>query len=190
MLGRTHQIIGLSTGLVAYFSLFPTEYSPATLSVALVGAHFGALLPDIDQPAAQIWRSIPGGQIMSEVADSFLQHRNLTHSLFGFFLIGLGLYKGLHFLPSYWGIGTDKVWLISMLSYASHLLADAVTVEGIPLFFPYQRMYGLPPHPLAGMRIQTGGWFENLLIFPFFDLALLVAIYLLWPQIRLTLFQS
>jgi inner membrane protein len=188
MTGRTHQIIGLTSGLAVYILAFSPTYSPATLGAALVGAHIGALLPDIDQPTSQLWRALPFGRIGGEFADIFLKHRNLTHSLLGFFLLGWGLNALLVSFPAYWGINGLHVWIITMVAYASHLIADAVTVEGIPLLFPYQHMFGIPPHPFAGVRIITGGWFENLIIFPAVNIALILLIWIQWDTLRLILF--
>ena len=187
MLGRTHQLIGISAGLATFLYYFPVQYSPATFGTAMVAAHLASLLPDIDQPASMIWRSLPGGRIAGEIVNPFLQHRNLTHSILGSILIGFGIHKILTYFPSYWGVHTNVVFIVAMVSYISHLLADMVTVEGMPLLFPAQRMFGIPPHPFAGLRIETGHWFENLLIFPSVNVVLFGLIYVGWPLIKLTL---
>lgn len=189
MLGRTHQIIGVTSGLATYIYVFPLAYSPATFGTALVAAHIAALLPDIDQPASTIWRSLPFGRVGGALVNPFLKHRNLTHSALGYALVGWGLHALFSHLPPYWGIHGDQVWIVAMIAYGSHLLADALTVEGIPFLFPYPKMYGIPPYPFAGLRIQTGHWFENLLIFPFVNLVLLSFIYLEWRLIHQILFR-
>ena len=188
MTGKTHQVIGLTTGLATY--LFSTEpsYSPATLGAVLVASHLLALLPDIDQPAATIYRQLPFGRAVGVVTSSFLEHRNLSHSLLGTALVGLGFHWLLHKMPGYWGITTHIVLIAGMAAYLSHLVADMVTVEGIPLFFPIQTMYGIPPRPFEGIRILTGHWFENLVVFPLVNLALLMLIYRNWPVIHQIIF--
>ena len=75
-----------------------------------------------------------------------------------------------------------------MVSYGSHLLADMFTVQGIPLLFPAQRMFGIPPHPFAGLRIETGHWFESWIIFPAVNVIFLGLVYVCWPIIRGFLF--
>jgi len=51
-----------------------------------------------------------------------------------------------------------------LIGYASHLFADALTSEGIPLLFPFQKMYAFSP--VKFMRIRTGGIREKWIIFP------------------------
>jgi membrane-bound metal-dependent hydrolase YbcI (DUF457 family) len=83
-------------------------------------------------------------------------------------------------LPVFWSI---------MAAYASHLVADMFTVEGIPLLFPYQHSFGIPPNPLEGVRIVTGKWFENLVIFPIANIALIAVLWGYWPVFRTFLFR-
>lgn len=123
------------------------------------------------------------------MVNPFLQHRNLTHSLLGVGLVGWGLRELLIHFPAMWGVSHKEVWIVAMVAYVSHLIADMVTVEGIPLLFPYQKMYGFPPHPFAGLRIETGHWFENLLVFPAINVILIALIYFKWPLIHAILFK-
>ena len=190
MTGKTHQVIGLGVGLATFLLATPPSYGPATLAAVLVGSHIAALLPDIDQPASSIWRSIPGGLIMGELSNPFLQHRNLTHSLLGMAIVAWGLHAlSLHF-PDYWNINARVAFVSWMAAYASHLVADMVTVQGIPLLFPIQNMMGFPPRPFQGIRIETGHWFENFVVFPLTNLAVLALVYWQWPHIAANLFHS
>lgn len=50
------------------------------------------------------------------------------------------------------------------------------TNEGIPLLFPWKKFFGLPPKPFDGVRVATGKWFENLVIFPAVTLYLIIFI--------------
>lgn len=189
MTGKTHQVLGITSGLAYYFFTAPPAYSPATLGAVIIGAHFGALLPDIDQPAARVWENIPLGKVAGRVTDTFLKHRNITHSLLGFALVGVGIYYLAKIIPDYWGIEKNIFFWSFLLAYASHLLADMFTVEGIPLLFPLKRMFGLPPKPFDGIRIMTGKWFENLIIFPALDIILILLIYFNWDKIKTILFK-
>ena len=189
MLGRTHQIIGVTAGLATYLSMAQPTYGPATFAACIVAAHIAALLPDIDQPASTLWRSLPGGRIAGELVNPFLQHRNLTHSLLGCFLVCVGLVALLGHLPPYWNIDGHMVLIVSLVAYGSHLLADAVTVEGIPLLWPLGKMYGIPPRPFDGIRIVTGQWFENWLVFPAANIALIGLIIGRWHMIQAVIFR-
>ena len=191
MTGKTHQIAGITAGLGWFLTQAPPAYGPATLAAVLVGSSIGALLPDIDQPAAEIWDKIPivghtAGKITSKAA---FGHRNLTHSILGFVLIGLLTHRIVFKFPDYWGIDKMILFVAVMISYGVHLLADAFTVEGIPLLFPWQRNFGLPPKPLEGIRIQSGKWFENLIIFPAVNIVLIVLIITYWNSIKAILFK-
>jgi hypothetical protein len=59
-----------------------------------------------------------------------------------------------------------------------------LTVEGIPLFWPWRKKFGIPPKPFDGIRIETGKWFENIVIFPLVDIILIILIYSNWSTIK------
>jgi inner membrane protein len=187
MTGKTHQIIGIAAGLTYYLAAKEPAYNPATFGSVLVGSHLAALIPDLDRPAAKIWDFLPYGHTVGKVVDPLIKHRNISHSL-----IGMAIFAALiHFLfasfPSYWGIETKTLFWAGIIAYGSHLLADSVTDEGIPLLFPSKRMFGLPPKPFEGARIVTGKWFENLVLFPSFNLYLIVLAGSNWGFIRAVL---
>lgn len=189
MTGKTHQIIGLTTGLGYYFLVVQPEYAPATLSAVIIGSHLASLIPDFDQGAADFWRSIPMGRVAGKVVDPFVSHRDFSHSFLGVGIISFLFYSILQLFPKYWGVQPDIVFWSMTFAYSSHILADAFTVQGIPLFYPYKKMFGIPPKPFHGMRIMTGKWFENLIIFPIVNLILLSLIIANWQTIRSILFK-
>jgi membrane-bound metal-dependent hydrolase YbcI (DUF457 family) len=59
-----------------------------------------------------------------------------------------------------------------MIGYLSHLFSDAMTKEGLPLLFPLNINFGIPP--FVPLRVTTGKWVENLAVYP------AVWIYLIW----------
>ena len=191
MTGKTHQIAGVTAGLSYFLIQAPPTYQPATLAAVLVGSSFAALLPDIDQPASVIWNKIPifGHATGHVVNEATFGHRNLTHSLLGAALIGGLLFWLLSSFPGYWGINTTVVLICMILSYGVHLLADSFTVQGIPILWPWQRNFGIPPKPFDGIRIETGQWFENLVIFPILNIVLLLIIISNWSNIKMYLFK-
>ena len=189
MTGKTHQVIGMTAGLASFLAFAPAAYGPATLAGVIAVSHVAALLPDIDQPGARLWQALPFGRVVGHIINPFLEHRNLSHSFLGMGLVAWGAWAGLGQLPDYWGLDTNALLLASLISYGSHLLGDLITVEGIPLLFPYQRMFGFPPWPFDGVRVLTGKWFENLVIFPLANVALLLTVAYYLPQIRLILFR-
>jgi len=190
MTGKTHQFSGwLATAMYLIFVLDPV-YQPATLSMAIVISSIGSLLPDCDQPTAELWNHLPLGRPLGRLANHItLGHRNITHSLLGFSILSVIVYFIINQFPSYWGINNHVIISVFVISYGMHLLLDAMTVEGIPILFPYSRMYGIPPKPLDGIRIQSGKWFENLIIFPVINLALIVIVIISLPEIKIILFK-
>jgi len=189
MTGKTHQIIGLTVGLGYYLTQIEPQYSPATLGAVIFVSHFLSLIPDFDQWTAEFWDSIPYGHVVGRVADPFLSHRGFTHSLLGFAIIGALSKYLLSFFPQYWGIDINLVWISGMIAYASHLSFDIITVEGIPLLFPWKRSFGIPPKPFDGLRIMTGKWFENLIIFPLINFVLINLIWRNWGILQKILFK-
>lgn len=189
MTGKTHQIIGITSGL-AYFCLSTSpEYSPATLGVIIVGSHLAALLPDLDKASSSIWDNISMGHIAGKVTDPFIKHRNISHSLLGFVIFYFLARFILLSFPDYWGINYSLTIISIMIAYGSHLLIDMITVQGIPLLFPSRYMFGIPPKPFEGIRIITGKWFENLIIFPLANIALIILIWTNWQTLHSALFK-
>lgn len=190
MTGKTHQIIGISSGMAVMIYSAAPSYNPATFAAVLVCSSLAALLPDIDQPASDIWDNLPFGHKVSPIAAKFtFGHRNITHSLLGCAIFGGALYYLVSISPAYWGINKSLLLLAMGISYSLHLLADSFTVEGIPLLFPIHRKFGLPPKPFDGIRIMSGKWFENLVIFPIVNIFLISLVVSNWHQIKTILFK-
>jgi inner membrane protein len=140
MTGKTHLAIGVLSGLLIY------QYLKLDMSSAvLVGAAaIGALLPDLDAPAGTLARLLPFNPF------SLLGHRGILHSAL---VLGLG--------AALWYFNQQPLWAIFLLAgYASHLLGDAITIQGIPLLYPIPFKFRISPIP-----IQSGGLFDMLLFF-------------------------
>ncbi len=179
MTGKTHDAAGF-TALLLTIAFLPglPEMTLAT-AVTAFGANFvGSLFPDIDQPTSDLWDNFRGGSIVSKFVCKFLGgHRHFSHSIFGtifFATLSALILKGLQEIIL---IDMEIVWWSFMIGYVSHLLFDMPTKEGIPLFWPLMWKIGIPP--LRSLRIRSGFWVENILIFPGL---LLVNAYLLYAQ--------
>lgn len=156
MKGGSHAICGLAAVVLAA-RLVPL--APSLPDAVLIGgvAVIGALLPDLDSDEATI-RQVSGtarssgcvGRIISGIMGLLGGHRGaLTHSLLAWLLASL--LALVYFHGNVLGVGFS-------LGYLSHLVADALTVEGIPLVWPFWRKrICLLPSVLA---IRTGGWRE------------------------------
>lgn len=170
--------------------LLANIHSFPLLLIALVLVGFGALLPDVDHPEGRLVNSKLFGieffqlfpwllrgiafaykvitfpiTVIFKVAGIRLRgrgfranfgHRGVTHSLLALgLLIALG---ELPFFPWHWlHLGLLIGW-----GYASHLVADALTKQGVPFLWPLDRHFGFPPSRL--LRLTTGQWTEYTLV--------------------------
>jgi len=165
MVARTHNAFAFASLVTAAVYFPPVGINVMTLVTSFIAVSIGALIPDMDSSGNTLWKLLPSGAILSKnLRKIFYKHRTLTHSLLG---VGL-FYVGLAFLlPRILNPGFVDPLIIHasiMVGYASHLLADSLTEEGIPLLFPLRINFGIPP--IRRMRIKTGRWFENLVIYP------------------------
>lgn len=173
MTARTHDLIAFAALTSAAVYYHPQNINLYTLFASVIGCTVGSLIPDADQAGNRLWDLLPGGDYVSRILRRvFYKHRTITHSLLGTYL----LYKGLEWLlPKIFNAGfvDHKILLISvMIGFVSHLLADSLTEEGVPLLFPIGINFGFPP--IRSWRIKTGKWFENLVVLPG------VVLYLVW----------
>ena len=173
MTARTHDEFAFASLVTVAAFYPPVALNLFTLVVSLVGNIVGALIPDMDQAGNRLWDLLPGGDALGKVfRRMFYKHRTITHSLLGLFLI----YQGLHWvLPKIVNsniVDPQIVFYAVMIGYISHLLADGITKEGLPLFFPLPFEIGFPP--LQVLRITTDSWVETYLVQPG------IAVYLIW----------
>lgn len=173
MTARTHDAFAFASLITVSAFYPPTSLNLYTLSASVVGNIVGALIPDLDDAGNRLWDLLPAGNLMGRVFRRvFYKHRTITHSFVGVYLI----YRFLEWLlpkllnPNFVDV---KIVLISvMIGYISHLVADSLTKEGVPLLFPININFGVPP--ISTLRVKTGGWIENFVVLP------TVAIYVIW----------
>ncbi len=166
MTGRTHDLAAI-TLLGAVLAVHPIgSVSLATGLIAVLANQIGGIAPDIDQPTAPFWRNLPAEGVIGRFVDKLLGgHRFLTHSLLGGGLLAVGAYYLLVFLhPLMPRVDNTLVWYAFLIGLISHLLMDTLTKEGVPWLLPVPIKFGLPP--LKALRVTTGHFVENLIIFP------------------------
>lgn len=132
MMGATHLIIGLFTGV-----LFHVFFQLPILSIPFVLV--GALLPDVDHERSMINKFIP----VTRIIPSFFSHRGFFHSIFPVLII---LVLSVYF--DFWFVGFPVA-----LGYLSHLLSDSLTFAGCNFLYPFSRFQ------IRGF-ISTGGVYE------------------------------
>lgn len=156
---HTHTIFGVALAVVIIHFLF--IFNIRDMNYLIVGDLFnpdlikfylavilGTLLPDIDHANSKIGRKLP---IINKLLRLFgIKHRGLTHSIIGVVLVVLFFHQ-LHIKG--W-IG-ELVLLGLIIGYISHLMADMLNPQGIPLFFPNELKFSL-------LKINTSSWKENL----------------------------
>ncbi len=165
MTGRTHDAIAFAALVTAANYYPPTSLNFLTLIASLIGTTIGALSPDLDQATNRLWYFLPGGNLAGKIFQPlFLGHRNLSHSLLGAYFYHKVLHWLLPHILNGQYVNINLVYLSIMIGYISHLVADSVTEEGLPLFFPFKLKVGFPP--IASWRIKTDHWFEHLVVLP------------------------
>ena len=120
---------------------------------------FFSVLPDIDHTRSPI------GKLFYPIAkylDRHFGHRTITHSLLA--LITLTILLSI--------LGKryeNNLTLLFVFSYSSHLLFDMMTVEGVPLFYPFRRNPCVIPGNPA-MRFKSGDFRTETMLLAFFFL--------------------
>lgn len=148
MNGRTHLLLGIASGVAvaaavpAYTGLvFPGSDHVVKAGLILIAA-IASLLPDIDHP-----KSILSGYAIGigGAVRLFASHRTWTHSILFGAVICLGV----------WIASFQGAWLAPMIAvgmgFGSHLVADMLTVAGVPILLPFSRKsYRLAPAIVLG----------------------------------------
>ena len=139
--------------------------SPVAVGATLGAIAIGALLPDLDHPRAYLaqlrlarsglFSVVRPFGLPASVLHSQFGHRGGMHSLLAVVVIVVGLNAvgteaGIH------GLGYAIGW-----GYALHLLADMLTIRGVPLFWPVSSDNVGTPSPLS---VRTGSLGESLLL--------------------------
>jgi len=100
-----------------------------------------SLMPDLDHPKSWLGRRLP---FISYPVAALFGHRGITHSL-------------LAVVAAVMAWSAELGWMGPPLAlgYLSHLAADALTPQGVPLLWPIKRRFGLS-------LCATGGVMERL----------------------------
>lgn len=168
MTARTHDVAAITALGIAALMYAPESLRLSTLLLAVLANQLGGVTPDIDQPTAPLWRNLPEGHFVGRVFGKLLGgHRFISHSILGFALFAWLSNLLLHFLhPIMPHVDITLVWYSFLIGYATHLVMDTLTKEGVPWLLPVPYKLGLPP--LKKFRITTGKWVETLVVFPAF----------------------
>lgn len=154
------------------------------LGLALLAGGAGALLPDLDHESSTATHQLWGGGLANAVFGGGLRrllggHRGVTHSALAIAAIAV-LTSLMLGSPLGWSglLGTrwTDVGVALTIGYASHILGDLLTREGVTLWWPWSsKRVGLGAR---GWRFRTGEPLEYLVTLGYTVLAILV----LWGQ--------
>ncbi|HEY4722483.1 MAG TPA: metal-dependent hydrolase [Anaerolineae bacterium] len=159
MKGGSHLLIGYAAVYAAHRFIMPLAASPVDWLFVMGAASIGALLPDVDSDESAIRQATHTARSngclgrLSSLVISFATggHRNFTHSLAAWGMVTVfALIGGFQFRAMIIAIAFS-------MAYLSHLLADALTIHGVPLLWPLNFDVHLLPRPL---RIRTGSFSE------------------------------
>ena len=145
MMGHTHALIG--SGLALGMALETHADARTTLMLVAIGA-VAALIPDIDHPQGGIRRKLG---CLGNLLFGRLKHRGITHTLIALVAVAAAAFTAL---PPIIGV-------VVTIAYLSHILADMLTVSGLPVFWPYKKdSYHLMPKRFC---MTTNTWPEHLI---------------------------
>ena len=141
----------------ATFGLPASEPLPwPVATVYFLCALLGGIAPDLDKPRG-LWSRILASVVLGG-------HRHLSHSLLGAALAAGIVALVLALLAPLFAFPVGLLWIGFVAGYLSHLAADGFTHDGVPLLFPWDFRFGLPPW--SRWRVRTGGWIEQLVVSP------------------------
>ncbi|MCX6726345.1 MAG: metal-dependent hydrolase [Candidatus Shapirobacteria bacterium] len=183
MISRTHEAGAVAALLAIVVYHTPQGLTAQTVIIALIANTIGALLPDIDQASNRLWDLLPGGNFTGKVLRNvFLGHRTLSHSILGILLVYEGSVWLISQLFNNNFVNVEVIIFALLIGYGSHLFLDGLTEEGLPLLWPIKWKFGFPPWKF--LRIKTGHWVENWVVFPLLVVYVLYLVYLLANRIN------
>jgi inner membrane protein len=148
----------------------PATPDAVALKIIFYGvAALGALVPDIDNARSTLGKHLG---IVSKEIQKHAGHRRLFHSLVGLALTGVlvwaaqeGVAFGLR--QAGWPLTAERlaanVALVALLvGYLLHLVADSLTIGGVPWLWPSHIRFGFPPW--RSWRFRSGSWIEPVVV--------------------------
>jgi inner membrane protein len=160
MQGYTHALAGVTAAAalnaqIGFVQPHVIKGVPAGLALCAGFAILGALLPDVDAEDSTIKREFGAAGTLASVSLRLfgVGHRGVTH--YGLTTLGVMI---VSYLVSA-RMGYPDAGLALGVGYLSHVVADALTKHGVPLWWPISGNFHLLPGLL---RIKTGGAGESI----------------------------
>ena len=160
MQGYTHALVGLTAAAalnaqIGFVQPHVVKGVPVGLAICAGFAILGALLPDVDAEDSTIKHEMGAAGTLTSLSLKLLGvgHRGVTH--YGVTTLGVMI---IGYLVSA-RMGYPDAGLALGVGYLSHVIADALTRHGVPLWWPLPGNFHLLPGPF---RIKTGGAGESI----------------------------
>jgi inner membrane protein len=148
MMKRSHALLGAAAGVAV------AHASGAPLLAGGIVAGLAGLLPDIDHPHAAVGRLLP--RWWHRLTPG---HRGPTHSLAWCLALAAAVHAANSALN---GAGAGPLLALAVLAGSlSHVLADGLTVAGVPLWWPFRRRRAVL---LGALAFRTRSWAEALVV--------------------------
>lgn len=126
-------LITLNAFIMNYLIKYNISYGLLSIAIYFYASHIGSLFPDIDMKGSFISKSHP---LIHKIFGKRLRHRGFTHSLLAMIILYI-------FIKNFIQISNEDIIIISMcygffIGYASHLILDLITKEGVELLYPFK----------------------------------------------------
>ncbi|MDY6011954.1 metal-dependent hydrolase [Clostridium sp.] len=127
-------LITLNAFIMNYLIKYNISYGLLSIAIYFYASHIGSLFPDIDMKNSFISKSHP---LIHKIFGKRFRHRGFTHSLLAMIILYI-------FIEKFIQISNDDIIIVSMcygffIGYASHLILDLITKEGIELLYPFKK---------------------------------------------------
>lgn len=130
-----HLLFSISSLILANKLKITEEIIHGNYVYLIIGNMIGAIFPDIDHKQSNFGKFF---YIISIPINKLLGHRGCTHSLtlwIFLLILSIKIHKSFN-IP-------NEIIHGFLLGYFSHLIADMLTKQGIPLFWPYKIYFSL-----------------------------------------------
>jgi inner membrane protein len=148
MMKRSHALLGAAAGVAV------AHATGAPLLAGGIVAALAGLLPDVDHPHSAVGRLLP--RWWHRLTPG---HRGPTHSLVWCLALAVAVHAANGALN---GAGAGPLLALAVLAGSlSHVLADGLTVAGVPLWWPFRRRRSVF---LGALAFPTRSWPEALVV--------------------------
>jgi inner membrane protein len=143
------------TGVFGAFAEVNILNHPGLIIMTVLAATFA----DIDVPSSIWGRTF---KPISKAINRRFGHRTITHSLL-FMLLGYGAVAGACKV-----LGSEGPYpTVFLLAYSSHIIFDMMTLQGVPLFYPYNKAPCVIPSD-PKLRLKSNNPSSEIAVFGFF----------------------